>query len=70
MQDSIKRVLSELSNAELIEVNIYVEGLVAGRATGRVPSIHTPKPPRKSSTCSICHQPGHRAPNCPEKPAA
>lgn len=67
VMDDVKKLLPQLSDSELREFFIYVEGLQAGRRAVTNVAI-TAKAPRKRSACSICHQAGHRKPNCPQKP--
>lgn len=68
--DQLKEELAAMPDEKLAEVLIFIEGIRRGRAH-RTNVVVQAKPPRKRSACSICHQSGHRAPNCPEKgPAA
>lgn len=80
MQESTKKMIStlpaelqNLSYEDLEIIKVFIDGIIAGRATAGtnpVDAVQVPAKPRKRSACSICHQAGHRAPTCPAREIA
>ncbi len=64
--DKLKSEITRLSTGKLIALLGFLEGVLAGRQTATNLVVEKEaKAPRKRSACSLCHQSGHRKPNCP-----